>query len=253
MRVVLKGKSLVQYIDRKVDNIVADKQRAIDASEGSGQQVTPAPEGSLASGVATTPSIGSYGSFEEWKDAQYVGDARAMGIIMTHVGPDQLSLIESRLNAHEQWESLRRTYQPTGATQLVALLAAFHGYTLRANDTVDTASARLTTIQTDIRSVDAAQTPTDQAKAIKLMDLFARHNKRYEPVVLILQGRDPFPNYQNVVSDLARMEERVKDGNGNGNGSKDLALSAKVGQKGKGKDKDDKKGKKLERGEKGTC
>jgi hypothetical protein len=125
---------------------------------------------------------------------------------------------------------LRRTYQPTGTVLLVQLVTQFHGYTLRSEDTVDSASARLTTIQTDIRFVNPDETPSDQAKSCKLMDLFCRKNRRYEPVVLLLQGKDTFPDYQEVVSALARMEERIKSSKESGT---DLALAANSRHRGK--------------------
>ena len=114
-------------------------------------------------------------------------------------------------------------------------MAAFHGYTLRPEDTVDTASARLTTIQTDIRSMNQDKAPSDQAKSIKLMDLFVRRNRRYEPIVLLLQGRDPFPAYQDTMSALARIEERITLSDKENGRGPNLALSANFRAKGKGR------------------
>jgi hypothetical protein len=251
MRVVLKGKGLIRYIEKSVGDIVDEmnaKVASLKTETGtSGQPTSGSSSGEGGSGgpgssltPARTPAqifqdkkeelLRPYKDIGDWTDAQYVGDARTMGLLMTHVGPEQLSLIESKDSAREQWEALRRTYQPTGTVQLVQLLTHFHGFTLRSEDTVDTASAKLTTIQTDIRSVSPSEAPSDQAKSIKLMDLFCRKNRRYEPVVLLLQGRETFPSYQEVVSALARMEERIKSSK---EGGTDLALAANSRHRGK--------------------
>jgi hypothetical protein len=60
-----------------------------------------------------------------------LADAKAMALIIVNVETDQLSYIATATTAYEQWSSLKDVYEPTGPAQLAALLAAFHGYTLR--------------------------------------------------------------------------------------------------------------------------
>jgi hypothetical protein len=113
MRVVLKGKGLIQYIEKPVGDIVSEmrtKATGLQRETPKGGQSGSGPsssgetsgESSSAPAAADTKNIlRPYENLEDWTDAQYVGDARTMGLLMTHVGSEQLSLIESKDNARE--------------------------------------------------------------------------------------------------------------------------------------------------------
>ena len=60
-----------------------------------------------------------------------LADAKAMALIIVHIGTNQLSYVATATTAYQQWHSLKDVHEPTGLAQLAALLAAFHSYTLR--------------------------------------------------------------------------------------------------------------------------
>ena len=60
-----------------------------------------------------------------------LADAKAKALIVVQLGTDQLSFVATATTAYDQWQLLKAIYEPTGPAQLAALLAAFHGYSLR--------------------------------------------------------------------------------------------------------------------------
>jgi hypothetical protein len=88
-------------------------------------------------------------------------------------------------------------------------LAAFHGYTLRPSVQVDKVAADLTTIQADIRLIEPAEAPTDNAKLVTLTELLLRSNNRYESTVLMIRSASSMPYGQAVVM-LKQAEERIQ-------------------------------------------
>jgi hypothetical protein len=52
----------------------------------------------------------------------------------------------------------------------------------------DKVASDLTTIQSDIRLIEPAEAPTDNAKLVTLTELLLRSNDRYKSTILMLQG-----------------------------------------------------------------
>jgi hypothetical protein len=119
-----------------------------------------------------------------------LGDAKAQALIVIYLGVDQLSFVATAATAYEQWQLLRTIYEPTGPAQLAALLAAFHGYTLRPGVQVDKVASDLTTLQSVIRLIKATEAPTDNAKLVTLTELLLRSNNWYESTILMIRSID---------------------------------------------------------------
>ena len=152
-------------------------------------------------------------------------DAAARSIIMMYAGTDRIGYILGLNTAFEQWETLQKIHEPAGQHRLATLLQSFYGYQLRAKPTVDRSASELTSLQSDIRLIDASQAPTDQAKLAMLLLLYRRLNPAYEPVILHIQGLTTL-DFANAVAQLKEAERRLLENDSSGPKGADTALAA---------------------------
>lgn len=131
-----------------------------------------------------------------------------MALIAVYVGTEQLLYIANTKLAFEQWWALKQVYEPIGTAQLAALLAAFHGYSQRPGHRVDKVASDLTTLQSDIRVINAGEAPTDTAKLITLTEMLLKSNPRYESTVLVLRQKVGI-TFEEAVLMLKQAEERI--------------------------------------------
>jgi gag-polypeptide of LTR copia-type len=150
-RAVLASKDLIQHVDNKVEDLIEAKARELSV-------ITPSPAPALVQSTkddGTSPStlpnatddaaaVAAANVANATKELKLT-DAKAMALIIVKAKTDQLSYIATATTAYKQWHSLQDVYEPTGPAQLAALLAAFHGYTLRPSVQVGKAASDLTT------------------------------------------------------------------------------------------------------------
>jgi gag-polypeptide of LTR copia-type len=213
MKLVLASKDLTQYIDVKVEELIDASIKELLASPPPASPPSDGTSDDTSSpGSSGTDTAQSITTAKIKKDLK-LADARAMALIAVMVNSDQLGFIATATTAYEQWGNLKRIYEPTGLAQLAALLAAFHGYTLRPGVQVDKVAADLTTIQSDIRLINASEAPTDNAKTVTLTELFLRANARYETTVLMLRSQSDI-TFEQATLMLKQAEERIQSASG---------------------------------------
>jgi hypothetical protein len=227
IKAVLASKDLIQYINTKVDDLVDDKARELSESTASPE---PAQDGDdagalLATPANTTTTVGVAAAVAKATKELQLGDAKAKALIIIYLGVDQLSFVATATTAYEQWQLLKSIYEPTGPAQLAALLAAFHGYALRPGVQVDKVASDLTTIQADIRLIELAEAPTDNAKLVTLTELLLRSNNRYESTILMIRSIDNI-GYGQAVLMLKQAEERIQATSGAGR-TTEIAMSTR--------------------------
>jgi hypothetical protein len=197
IKAVLASKDLIQYINSKVDDLI-DK-----VHDGESTGTTPATPESITAAADAAAAVA------KTKKELQLGDAKAQALIVIYLGVDQLSFVATATTAYEQWQLLKTIYEPTGPAQLAALLAAFHGYALRPGVQVDKVASDLTTIQADIRLIESAEAPTDNAKLVTLTELLLRSNNRYKSTILMIRSTDKI-KYSQAVLMLKQAEERIQ-------------------------------------------
>jgi hypothetical protein len=179
MKLVLASKDLVEYIDSNLDDLIDVKTRELTLASTTPEVVVATVEDGVTPPSPLSTSVLSVEDKKAIDTAMLLlkqGNAKAMALIAVRVGPDQLSYIANAKTAFEQWSSLKRVYEPVGAAQLAALLGAFHGYSYRPRLRVDKVASNLTTLQLDIRMIDAREAPTDNAKLVTLTEMLLRSN-----------------------------------------------------------------------------
>jgi hypothetical protein len=179
----------------------------------------------LATPANTTTTVGVAAAVAKATKELQLGDAKAKALIIIYLGVDQLSFVATATTAYKQWQLLKSIYKPTRPAQLAALLAAFHGYALRPGVQVDKVASDLTTIQADIRLIELAEAPTNNAKLVTLTELLLQSNNRYESTILMIRSINNI-RYSQAVLMLKQAEERIQATSGAGR-TTEIAMSTR--------------------------
>jgi hypothetical protein len=116
-----------------------------------------------------------------------VMDAKARTVIMGYCGPEALSRILHLRTAKEQWETLERSYLPTGRQQLSTALQRFYGFTPKPDASVNSIVTSLRQARMDIFNIDPSQQPTDKAVTVILFNSLRTVDPAYGPITLQLE------------------------------------------------------------------
>jgi hypothetical protein len=216
MIVHLDTRDLLPYIEQDVHAVISSKVTAVNDLTDQKNQERATESDDSSPGGQSAPELPTIESLldrakdiKDWTRTQKRRNSKAIALIMGSIDSIRLSLIEALDSAFKQWEILEKAYTPAGGTQLNTLSAKFHSYKLRSGISVVEAASELSNIQTDIRSVDPEEAPTEHRKANKLMELFLVSNDRYEPAVFMIQSKNGKADYTETVSVLSQVEEQI--------------------------------------------
>jgi hypothetical protein len=112
---------------------------------------------------------------------------------------------------------------------MALLLQSFFGYMLKAKATVDSTASELTVIQSDIRLIDPAQVPSNQAKLAVLLLLFQHLDSAYKPVTLYIESTLD-ADFATAIAQLKAAEQRILEAE-SASKTHNTALSAGKGGK----------------------
>jgi len=186
IKLVLASNDLVRYIESSFNDLINAKTQELSPSsatpevvvttiEATGNNAT-SPSALSTSPAPTAMSPDVQKATVTATNVHKLGNAKAMALIAVYVGTEQLLYIANAKSAFEQWWALQQVYEPVGTAQLTALLAAFHGYSQRPGHRVDKVASDLTTLQLDIRVINAGEALTDTAKLITLKEMLLKSN-----------------------------------------------------------------------------
>ena len=137
-----------------------------------------------------------------------VMDAKARTVIMGYCGPEALSKILHLRTAKEQWDTLERSYLPTGKQQLSTALQKFYGFTPKPNASVNSIVTSLREARMDIFNIDPAQQPTDESTTVILFNSLRAIDPAYGPITLQLELQD-IRKLDVIISHLEEAERRL--------------------------------------------
>jgi hypothetical protein len=218
IKLVLASNDLVTYIELSFNDLIDAKTQELSPSSATPEVVVTAIEATGNNATSRSALITSSAPTAMYPDVQKaivtvtdvlkLGNAKAMALIAVYVGTKQLLYIANAKPAFEQWWALKQVYEPVGTAQLAALLAAFYGYSQRPGHRVDKVASDLTTLQSDIRVINAGEAPTDTAKLITLTKMLLKSNRRYESTVLVLRQKVGI-TFEEAILMLKQTEERI--------------------------------------------
>ena len=138
--------------------------------------------------------------------------------------------------AKEQWETLERSYLPTGRQQLSTALQKFYGFTPKPEASVSSIVTSLREARMDIFNIDPLQKPTDESTTVILFNSLRAIDPAYGPITLQLELQD-IRKLDVIISHLEEAERRLAVMNV----QKEAALQAADKKGGKGKGKEERK------------
>ena len=149
----------------------------------------------VASGSTETPegaSTGTSGRAKKTTKAEQqarssLKDAKAATLIMGVCSSTVLQHILLLETAKEQWDMLKRLNAPTGALQLSTKVQAFTGYKASETATIAEIATGLSTLQSEIGSIDPKERPTDSLKIGLFFQAVRGLNPLYSPLILQLE------------------------------------------------------------------
>ena len=134
--------------------------------------------------------------------------------------------------AKEQWETLERSYLPTGRQQLSTALQKFYGFTPKPNASVNAIVTGLREARRDIFNIDPLQQPTDESTIAILFNTLRAIDPAYGPITLQLELQD-VRKLDVIIGHLEEAERRLVAM------AKPTETALQATDKGKGKGKKD--------------